>query len=189
MRVWRESRGSREWREWFRTSFVASVLLVLLGGLAWGSGHPFLFPSLGPTAYLLAARPDEPESQPWNVVGGHVVGIVAGLAAFNAVAPGLALTDPSPAFSFDALRLAASGVFSVALTTAGMLATDYRHAPACATTLIVSLGLLPSPADGAVVALAVVLLVGVQRVLILLESVPPAPAILSPGHRLDDGDD
>ena len=185
----RERRERREWRESVRTAFVAGVLLVLLGGLAWVSGQPFLFPSLGPTAYLLAARPDEPESQPWNVVGGHVVGILAGLAAFNAVAPGLALTDPSPAFSFDALRLAVSGVLSVALTTAGMLATDYRHAPACATTLIVSLGLLPSLADGAVVAVAVVLLVAVQRALVLLESVPPAPSVLSLRHRPDEESD
>ncbi|MFC6787472.1 hypothetical protein [Halobaculum halobium] len=41
-----------------------------------------------------------------------------------------------------------------------MALTDTRHAPACATTLIVSLGLLPSVADAAVIALGVVALWG-----------------------------
>ena len=35
------------------------------------------------------------------------------------------------------LRLAASGVVAVALTTAGMTVTDTGHAPACATTRLV----------------------------------------------------
>nr|WP_225870729.1 hypothetical protein [Halosegnis rubeus] len=35
------------------------------------------------------------------------------------------------------------------------MASDYRHAPACATTLIVSLGLLTTPREAAVVMLAV----------------------------------
>jgi len=57
----------------------------------------------------------------------------------------------------DQLRLGGSTVVSVGLTTAGMVAAQYRHAPACATTLIVGLGLLPSPVDGVVILLAVVL--------------------------------
>ena len=49
----------------------------------------------------------------------------------------------------------ASGVVSIALTTAAMLAARANHAPACATTLIVSLGVLPGFLDGALIMAAV----------------------------------
>ena len=49
-----------------------------------------------------------------------------------------------------------------------MVATDYRHAPACATTLIVALGLLTTPREAAVVVLAVAALLatdtGLRRI-------------------------
>jgi len=63
------------------------------------------------------------------------------------------------------LRLGASAVVSVGLTTAGMLATDLPHAPACATTLIISLGLLASPVDGVVILAAVILLLDADSLL------------------------
>jgi len=43
-----------------------------------------------------------------------------------------------------------------------MLATDTEHAPACATTLIVSLGLLSTPIQAAIVVVSVVVLVAVH---------------------------
>ena len=46
-----------------------------------------------------------------------------------------------------------------ALTTGGMALTDSRHAPACATTLIVGLGILSAPRQGALIVLAVGILV------------------------------
>ena len=141
----------------------ASGLLVVLGATAWATGLPFLFPSLGPSAYALAVSPSAATSQHRRVVGGHAIGVVAGLLAYHLLAPGLVATQLPPAGSAAALRLAASAVASVALTTLGMLATDHRHAPACATTLIVALGLLSTPVDGAIVVAAILLLVGVDR--------------------------
>jgi len=40
-----------------------------------------------------------------------------------------------------------------------MIATDWIHAPACATTLIVSLGLLSTPVDVATIIVSIVILV------------------------------
>lgn len=54
--------------------------------------------------------------------------------------------------------LGASGVTAVVLTTGGMLASDLRHSPACATTLIVALGLLPGFSGAGAIAGGVVLL-------------------------------
>ena len=46
-----------------------------------------------------------------------------------------------------------------------MLTTDLRHAPACATTLIVSLGLLTGLPEAAVILSAVLLLAAVDYLL------------------------
>jgi CBS-domain-containing membrane protein len=150
-------------RDPLRTGGHAALLLAALGGLVWATGEPFLFPSLGPSAYLLAVNPDAPTSQPRRVVGGHAVGVAAGLLAYTLLAAPLVGTSPPPAASLGAVRLAASASLSVGLTTAGMLAADLQHAPACATTLIVALGLLAAPLEGVVILLAVGVLVAVDR--------------------------
>jgi len=148
--------------ESLRRGAVAGALVAVAGVLAWVSGFPFIFPSLGPTAYLLAVRPTAATARPRRVVGGHVVGVVAGLVAFHLFAPELAVTGTLAPLSTAGLRLVASGILATALTAGGMLATDLRHAPACATTLIVALGLLPTLAEAAGIIGAVVVLVGVH---------------------------
>lgn len=147
-----------------RASVHAGGLLLAVGVIAWVTGQPAMFPSLGPTAYVLALDADG-RSDPRRVIGGHVVGVIAGLASYRLLAGGLVVTAPPPALSTPGFRLATAGVVSVGLTTAGMLASDLRHAPACATTLIVSLGLLSSPADGALIVASVVALVATDRLL------------------------
>ena len=148
-------RRTQQRRAWLRESGRVGALLSVLGALVWFSGLPFLFPSLGPTAYLYATRPSAPTSAARRVVGGHAVGVVAGLLAYHAVAGGVVFTAAMTPTTVGTLRLAASGVVAVVLTTAGMLATDTGHAPACATTLIVGLGILSKPMEGAIVLLAV----------------------------------
>lgn len=145
-----------------RRGVVAGALVAVAGVLAWVTGFRFIFPSLGPTAYLLAVRPTVPSCQPRRVVGGHVVGVVGGLVAFYLVAPDVAVTAELPPLSSDGLRLAASGVLATGLTAGGMLATGLRHAPACATTLIVSLGLLSRLPQAVGIVFAVVVLVSVN---------------------------
>ena len=135
----------------------AGVLLVVTGVLAWVTGEAFVFPSLGPTAYLLATVHTEIQTGR-RVIGGHLIGIVAGLIAYHTIASGLAIVPAEPAYSAGQFRLIASAVVSVVLTTAGMRATGTEHAPACATTLIVSLGLLSTVEDGAFIAVSVTLL-------------------------------
>ncbi|WP_407661615.1 HPP family protein [Haladaptatus caseinilyticus] len=169
-----------------RVAFVASILLVLLGALAWASGLPFLFPSLGPSAFLLSSKVGERVSEPRRVVGGHVIGVVVGLFTYHLVAPGLTVMQPSPPFSMAALRLSLSGILAVGLTTAGMVVTDLRHPPACATTLIVALGLLTKLTDGVIVVVSIAILVAVQQGLAYLETVPPAPDVFYRGEAGDE---
>jgi hypothetical protein len=77
------------------------------------------------------------------------------------------------------LRLAASGAISVVLTTAGMLAAKAEHPPACATTMIVSLGILATYPDAIFIMLAVTAMYAVHKLL---------PATLLAGGNSGDGD-
>lgn len=144
------------------TSLYASLLFTVLGLIAWTTGRAFVFPSLGPSAYILAFDRRADRARSYRVVGSHLIGAVAGLLAYTLIAEGVALTASTPPFSTDGLRLAASGVVSIALTTWAMIATDANHAPACATTLIVSLGLLSTPVAVGIIVAAVVVLVTVH---------------------------
>lgn len=148
----------------FSTLYVG-VLLAVPGLLAWVTGQPFIFPSLGPSAFLLATVRQGEVTASRRVIGGHVIGVAAGLVAFHAIAPelGVSVTAATPMLATEQFRFVASGVVAVVLTTGGMLATETVHPPACATTLIVSLGLLPSIADGALIVVAVGVLVGVHE--------------------------
>jgi hypothetical protein len=154
------------------TSLYAGLLFTVLGAVAWASGQPFVFPSLGPSAYILAFDRRGERTHAYRVVGSHVIGAVAGLGAYWLVAPGVTLTALPPALSADGLRLAASGVVSIVATSWAMIATDTNHAPACATTLIVSLGLLSTPLQATIIVASVVGLVTVHlSVLWLFERV------------------
>ncbi|KOX91655.1 hypothetical protein AMS69_17485 [Haloarcula rubripromontorii] len=141
------------------TSLYAGVLFVVLGMLAWASGQPFIFPSLGPSAFILAFQRDGDRTGLVSVVASHLIGSVAGLAAYSLLAGGVSLVADPTAFSAAGLRLVASATLSIVVTSWGMIATDTVHAPACATTLIVSLGLLSTPLQVAVIVAGVAVLV------------------------------
>lgn len=141
------------------TSLYAGLLFALLGTIAWISGQPFIFPSLGPSAFVLAFKRQGERTASKRIVGSHVIGGLAGLLAWTLFAPDVAITATPPAYSFDGLRLAASATASVMLTSGVMIGTDTVHPPACATTLIVSLGLLSTPGKVGVIVASVAILV------------------------------
>lgn len=149
------------------TSLHTGVLIAVVGALAWATGLPALFPSLGPSAFVLATFPESEASDPRRVIGSHALGAAAGLATYHLVASGVVVTSQIAPFSLVGLQLAVSGVGAIVLTVAGMLHFGVRHPPACATTLIVALGLLPTFFEGALIVAAVAVLLAVQRVVLL----------------------
>lgn len=151
-------------------SIRSGGLIACLGGLAWISGEPFVFPSLGPTAFVLSYHPEPSPFSAWKVIGGHLWGTVAGLACYHLLAPGAVLVELGSPMSSVGLQLAASGASATALTAALMIGTRSVHPPACATTLIVSLGLLSTPVEGAIIVGAVAILYGVSSGVVLLRS-------------------
>ncbi|WP_049924416.1 HPP family protein [Halopiger djelfimassiliensis] len=151
------------------TTIHTGLLLSTTAAVAWLSGLPMLFPSLGPSAFVLALFQDSDATAPRRVIGGHAIGVAAGLLAYHLLAAGISMTNSPAPGSIAGLRLAVSAVLATTLTAGGMLATGTRHPPACATTLIVSLGLLSTPLEGALIVLAVVVLVVAHRLLLATE--------------------
>ena len=58
------------------------ITIGLLALLALVTGSPFVFPSLGPTAYLFFFSPLAEASSPRNTILGHAIGLICGYAAF-----------------------------------------------------------------------------------------------------------
>jgi CBS-domain-containing membrane protein len=131
------------------------ISIALMSTVALVSHQPFVFPSLGPTAFLFFYTPLAAAASPRNAVCGHLIGAVAGwvsLAAF-----GLLDVGPAMAVGVTAARVGAAAL-SLGLTSGLMVLCRVPHPPAGATTLIVSLGLLRTPTHLAILMAAVVLL-------------------------------
>lgn len=138
------------------------ITIALLAGVAMVSRTPFVFPSLGPTAFLLFFTPSSPTASPRHTLYGHAIGILCGWGALWLF--GLAHAPPALATGVDLHRALASAL-SLAATGAGMILFRCAHPPAGATTLIVSLGIVTRPAYLLEIEAAVAVLV-VQAVLI-----------------------
>jgi hypothetical protein len=154
-------------RNWdLKDEYSATVNVFLhftvLGVIALVTGRPFLFPSLGPSAYLIATGEKPRAEGAYHVIGGHTVAVVSGLVAYalfgNEVSAYVVFARPDPAFSMEVVYLWASGTLAMILTTTVMLLTKTNHAAACATTLIVALGLMGGLEDGVIIVVAVAIL-------------------------------
>ncbi|MFC5745765.1 HPP family protein [Actinomadura rugatobispora] len=125
------------------TALMAAVCISVPAALAWWTDRPLVFPSLGPTIFLALTSPFAEPSCPRNTLLGHLVSAAAGYAAL--VCAGLTRTPPDLLHP-DARRILAVAI-ALGLTCAGMAAPWTRHPPGGATTLIVALGLLRTPAQ------------------------------------------
>jgi CBS domain-containing membrane protein len=137
----------------FVNGFVTIAVLALL---ALVSRNPFVFPSLGPTAYLLFFSPLGKTSSPRNTVLGHAIGLVCGYVAFVATGAGALPFGVHPGIFWPRILAAA---LSLSATGALMVLLDVSHPPAGATTLIVSLGIISKPLELIIIEVAVFLLV------------------------------
>ncbi|HEX8803926.1 MAG TPA: HPP family protein [Acidimicrobiales bacterium] len=138
-------------------AFINGLIAIgAMASVAFVTGRPFVFPSLGPTAFLLFYTPLLPTASPRNTMGGHLIGAAAGYLAL--VLFGLTDDPPALATSVTGARVGAAAL-SLGLTSGAMVWARVPHPPAGATTLIVSLGILREPDQLAVLMLAVALLV------------------------------
>ncbi len=123
--------------------------------LALITHSPFIFPSLGPTAFLFFYTPTAPSASPRNTIVGHAVGVLAGYLSL--VLTGLTMVGPALYTGVTWPRVIAAAL-SLGLTSGVMVLLKSPHPPAGATTLIISLGLLTKPWQLLLLMVAVVLL-------------------------------
>lgn len=134
-------------------SLVNGVISIgVMAAAAWATASPFVFPSLGPTAFLFFYTPTSASAAPRNTVLGHLIGAVAGYVSLLVF--GLAEAAPALSSSVTLPRVGAAAL-SLGLTAGLMVWFRVPHPPAGATTLIVSLGILRTPGQLAVLMLAV----------------------------------
>ncbi len=133
----------------------SGIAIAILAALAALTDLPFVFPSLGPTAFMLFYAAMSTQASPRNVFCGHLIGVVAGflaLALFGLTNVGANLEDVTWP------RVGAVAV-ALCLTLSVMVWWGVPHAPAGATTLIVALGLMRTPWQLFILMVAVVLMI------------------------------
>jgi CBS-domain-containing membrane protein len=138
------------------------ISIGILCGLAMLFQTPFIFPSLGATAFLVFFTPTTAAASPRNALCGHAIGIACGYAALWVTR--LQHAGPAMLTELSLPRILAVAL-SLATTGALMIRFNAPHPPAAATTLIVSLGVVSKPAYLVVLEAAVGLLV-VQAIII-----------------------
>jgi CBS-domain-containing membrane protein len=165
----------------FVNGFVTIGVLALL---ALVSHNPFVFPSLGPTAYLLFFSPLAKTSSPRNTILGHAVGLICGYAAFVVTGAGAMPFGAHPGIFWPRILAAA---LSLSTTGAFMVLLGISHPPAGATTLIVSLGIISKPGELVIIEVAVLLLVAQALVINRLAGLPyPLWNALDTTHRVNE---
>jgi CBS domain-containing membrane protein len=137
----------------FVNGFLTIALLALLAVL---TNSPFVFPSLGPTAYLLFIAPLAENSSPRNTILGHAFGLICGYAAFTLTGAATLPFGTHPGVYWPRIIAAA---LSLSATGAFMVLFRASHPPAGATTLIVSLGIISQPKELVIIEAAVFILV------------------------------
>lgn len=151
-------------------SFINGCLSIgLMSVLAVLTHSPFVFPSLGPTAFLFFYTPTAPSASPRNTLIGHAVG--AGAGYLSLVVTGLTMAGPALAVGVTWPRVIAAAL-SLGLTAGVMVLLRAPHPPAGATTLIISLGLLTQPWQLVLLMGAVVLLTLQALVINRLAGIP-----------------
>ena len=148
---------------------AGAVAIAISGLAAHLLRQPLLFPSLGPTVFLFFETPLVPQASPRNTLIGHGVALLAGyvsLAIFGLLAaPSVLESGVTPP------RIGAAAL-SILITMALLILLSSPHPPAGATTLIISLGFLTTPAQLAAMAAGVVLLAVVGWLMNRLLGVP-----------------
>ncbi len=136
----------------FTNGFITTALLAAVAML---TRTPFIFPSLGPTAFLFFYSPESPTASPRHTIYGHAIGILCGFGSLWAC--GLTHALPTIQVGVSYARVLAAAL-SLAATGAFMILLKAAHPPAGATTLIVALGIVSRPFYLVLIEVAVVVL-------------------------------
>jgi len=131
------------------------ILILIAAFVGWAAQQPFVFASLGPTAYELVETPERPSARPYNIIAGHLIAVLAGFAA-------LWLTHASgaPPISLGTvpLRRISAAVVAVVLTVFVTLLARATQPASLSTTLLIALGIMQSWKAGMIIMASVLLM-------------------------------
>jgi CBS domain-containing membrane protein len=140
---------------WAIFFFVNGFITIgILAFLSMVSKIPFIFPSLGATAFLFFFGPSLPSASPRNAIYGTAIAILSAYFALSICG----LTNLGSNIPITDIQQIIAAAISLALTGSFMILLKTPHPPAAATCLIVSLGLIASPFKLFILEFAVVLL-------------------------------
>jgi CBS domain-containing membrane protein len=134
---------------------MSFLSIAVLSTVALVTNTPFVLPSLGPTAILFFFHPMSASASPRHALWGHGIGILCGYGSL--VVMGLQHAGSGVTEGIGVRRLFAVAL-SLGVTAFFMVLMKVAHAPAGATTLIVSLGIITRPWHLVVIEIAVALL-------------------------------
>ena len=140
----------------------SAISIALMSVIAYITRSPFIFPSLGPSAFLFFYRPRSPSAWPRNAIIGHTIGAVVGYTAL--LITGLTQTGSALQTGVTWPRIIAV-TLALSFTVGLMVLLRAPHPPGTATTLIVALGLFRQPWQLVLLIIAVGLLT-LQAILI-----------------------
>jgi len=134
-----------------------SAAVAVIASISYLTDLPLIFPSLGPSAFILFRMPMSASAAPRSVFVSHTLGLAAGFVALALCRflPGLEYPDPGQI----------NGSFIMALSVAMALASflmirfNCNHPPAIATSLIVAMGSIATPVQAGGFVLAIGLLI------------------------------
>jgi len=122
----------------FWAPLAASALILLTGAIGLLFGQPWLFPSLGPTAMLIAYHPDNKTSSLYNTLIGQLLGIAAGYLAIWLI--GVHGSGGMRGIDLLTARHVWASVIGTFLVVFLQIPFTATHTPAVATTLLITLG-------------------------------------------------
>jgi CBS domain-containing membrane protein len=146
----------------------SAISIAIVSVIAALTKEPFIFPSLGPTAFLLFYDALGAQAAPRNVFCGHAIGVLAGYLALVI----FGLTMAKPDLNHITTPRIGAVLVCVCLTVSLMVWLRVPHGPAASTTLMVGLGLIRTPPQLTILMIAVVLMIAQGAIINRVASVP-----------------
>jgi CBS domain-containing membrane protein len=121
------------------TAFHAGLAILLIGVFAWLTHLPLVFTALGPSAFILFSAPLSPAAAPRTVILSHAIGLALGWSVWNL---SLLCCDGVINLQTDHLIVLSSATIALSFTALLLIHFSCSHPPACASSLVVALGLV-----------------------------------------------
>ncbi|MES2221584.1 MAG: HPP family protein [Acidobacteriota bacterium] len=145
-------------KDLFLAPVLEAVLILIVAVVGWVTRTPFVFASLGPTAYEIVETSKRPSARPYNIIVGNLIAVLAGFAALWLTA---AWAIPRVSSHGVPLERVWAATIAVLLTVLGTLLARAAQPAALSTTLLISLGIMQTARDGIIIMLSVILLTAV----------------------------